>query len=358
MDFEKLVKDFKKRLMREAFFKSLLFASIVAFSALAIYFAIDWYFGLKLIYVGALIFFAVLSIATLILFIKFKPSGKDIARRIDKLGLKERCITMRELAGQDTHMARRQRRDTAKAIKELDASVLKFAVTTSLIVVLSIVGTLGLGATATATFSVVSGQELVNNYVVDPPKVFTITYEWEGEDAKGNPGGYVEGETTQLVKEGESASAVTAVAYYGFEFVGWSDGFADPTRQDTEVNGTKVFVAIFITSESFDGKDDDVYNGRSPSEGEKTKGEGNPDPDNSLPGDQEDGLSEGGGNGGNEGGGSSRSDSRNQIIDGATYYGDQYSDALNDANEEINSNGDYSDAEKGVADGYFNNLRP
>ena len=50
-----------------------------------------------------------------------------------------------------------------------------------------------------------------------------------------NKGGYVDGETMQYVRDGEDGTAVTAVADYGYEFVGWSDGVAEASRTDSGV---------------------------------------------------------------------------------------------------------------------------
>lgn len=45
-------------------------------------------------------------------------------------------------------------------------------------------------------------------------------------------GGYIEGNTEQVIKEGEFGSTVTAIPYDGFEFVKWSDGLTTPSRKD------------------------------------------------------------------------------------------------------------------------------
>ena len=45
-------------------------------------------------------------------------------------------------------------------------------------------------------------------------------------------GGFVEGDTEQVVKKGEFGSEVTAIPYDGFEFIKWSDGLTTPSRKD------------------------------------------------------------------------------------------------------------------------------
>ena len=59
-------------------------------------------------------------------------------------------------------------------------------------------------------------------------KKYTLTY-------SAATGGYIEGESEQIVEEGANGSVVTAVADEGYEFVGWSDGVTTAERRDTNV---------------------------------------------------------------------------------------------------------------------------
>lgn len=65
----------------------------------------------------------------------------------------------------------------------------------------------------------------------------TVTY-------TAQQGGEISGEATQskTVNEGENAefTSVTAVAYAGYYFTGWSDGVTDSTRQDTLSQSTEI----------------------------------------------------------------------------------------------------------------------
>ena len=67
-------------------------------------------------------------------------------------------------------------------------------------------------------------------------------------------GGYIQGETTQYVRDGEDGAAVTAVADYGYEFVGWSDGVAEASRTDSGVKKDIEVTAQFVY------RDDDGIN--------------------------------------------------------------------------------------------------
>ena len=60
-------------------------------------------------------------------------------------------------------------------------------------------------------------------------------------------GGYIEGETTQSKITGEKEvefSTVSAIPNDGYKFIGWDDGKAEPTRQDTLTKDAK-FIANF-----------------------------------------------------------------------------------------------------------------
>lgn len=60
-----------------------------------------------------------------------------------------------------------------------------------------------------------------------------------------NVGGRISGNASQIVRYGDSSQAVTAVADYGYEFIGWSDGVQTATRQDVSVKNNLDVRAIF-----------------------------------------------------------------------------------------------------------------
>ena len=58
-------------------------------------------------------------------------------------------------------------------------------------------------------------------------------------------GGWLLGVPTQTVKEGEDGSEVTAIANFGYNFVGWSDGFPEAIRQDKDITSDVTVTAKF-----------------------------------------------------------------------------------------------------------------
>ena len=75
-------------------------------------------------------------------------------------------------------------------------------------------------------------------------------------------GGYIEGNESQTVQKGESGQTVTAVAYEGYEFVGWSDDVATAERTDTNVTEDVTVTAIFeeINTTQFAGGSGSIGN--------------------------------------------------------------------------------------------------
>lgn len=67
---------------------------------------------------------------------------------------------------------------------------------------------------------------------------FTVTY-------SAKEGGYIDGETTQKVESGKDGLTVVAVPYDGYEFVKWSDGRTEATRQDINITADISVTAEF-----------------------------------------------------------------------------------------------------------------
>ncbi|MCH8502309.1 MAG: InlB B-repeat-containing protein [Aliidiomarina sp.] len=84
----------------------------------------------------------------------------------------------------------------------------------------------------------------INLYAQWLPDVlhYTLTY-------VAGTGGFIDGDASQTVIEGDSGSAVTAIADTGYSFVDWSDGVTSATRQDMDVFSNLSVTANFALSE-------------------------------------------------------------------------------------------------------------
>ena len=304
---------------------------------------ITWFTGLKpvmlciLVSLGAFLLIGAIT-GTIIYFVKYRPTAKSSAKRLDNLGMRERMITMLELEGDDSVMARMQREDAKAHLSKIPTSRIKIVLTTTMIVLLSVFVTLCSGMTTVSALSaagiIQSGSEVLDNTIeeIEPEIYFSVTY--EAED-----GGYIDGEAEQLVIAGGNAEAVTAVAEEGYVFVEWEDGLTRPGRQDNKISGDVVFVAIFepISEEGEESEDGEEQPNDTPQESE--------DAQQSKPND--DPLDSSGSPGG-------KYEEVNQIIDGNKYYREYLAFYQDLMRERLESDGDsFSDEELDIMEGYL-----
>lgn len=342
-----LLKNYKSRLAKEGWLKAALCGMSVGFSADILCATAFWVFGIKLFWICILVFAAVTAIATpLFYFCRFKNSRRQVASRVDMLGLEERILTMTQLENDDSYIARRQREDAINALKSVNSSFIKIAVSASMVVACCVTLVFGVGATTASALSSKSLIAMIQENKTEPTSgIFHLIY-----GVKGDVGGRVDGELEQIVNEGESGKIIQAVADDGYVFVGWTDGHEDATRTDTEVSRDTVVNAIFIEIES--DEEEDIV--------EEEKREGNPGNkgNNGAPQSPEspkDGSADGNGSG--DGAGAGADAASNQVIDGSTYYGDEYGGSLSNAQDSINSDSNLSGDEKGVIGDYFHNIQ-
>ena len=128
MDVKELFDKYYSRLAREGMLKALFCGLIVGF---AVNFAVAftaWYYGWNGLW-WALGAWVVVTAATTPLFYikKFKPSAKEVAERLDRLGLEERMITMTELEQDDSYIAFRQREDAKLQLEAVERKRIKLA---------------------------------------------------------------------------------------------------------------------------------------------------------------------------------------------------------------------------------------
>ncbi len=324
------------RLRSEAIFKSCMAGFAIAFGLVTIVSALFWYFGVPYVWLSGVILLAVGGGLSVVFYVwKFKPSAKANAKRIDKLGLDERLLTMNYLEGDDSYIAERQRADAQAALEKVNAKRIKFDISATIIVVLAIAAAFGLGMTSVSVLSaagvIESGKEIVNRWTAVEKPFFELTY-----DVKG--GGIINGDMAQLIEEGNDASGVLAIADDDWVFYAWSDGLKNPYREDRVVVASATYVAIF--------KEIDP--------GNVTEEE---DPEEGLPSMEETLANSGTDVPGPSGGGGNWNPS-NQVYDGETYYGGStYENALEDVKEELSQRDDIPDDLKDAIGDYFDTIK-
>lgn len=341
MNAKQLFQKYHKRMVKVSIVKATLIGLLAALAALFITAAVCWFVGFKGIWLSVVLFVVVLAAtAVTVYLVKYRPTTRSIARRVDELGLEERLITMTELEGDDSYIATRQRQDAMEALGKVSADFIKIAVSAALVIGVAVAAVCAQATTTVyALYNagvIKSGVELVNPEHVEESKSFKVEY------VAGKNGSLV-GETKQTVYEGEDALAVMAVADKGYIFVGWSDGVTDAYRVDYAVSGKIKVTANFVQATDADPDNDE---------------DNNPYPDDlPLPGDKSDkpnNTPQPSDKPSTDGNGSYNAN--NQYIDGEHNYPDGLGDAKGNAQDSVNNNGNLTPGEGNIIGDYFDGI--
>ena len=341
MNLKQMMKKHYLRLVLEGVFKSLLAGLAIGFAANFLTALLGWVFSFGGIGLAIGIGAAAWVIGGVLMYLlKFRPTISDTAQRMDRLGLEERMITMLEFEHDDSYIASVQRENAKASISLIEGRKIKIRIPK--VVVCLVVVAAVLGSTMTTVKGLSDSGEIpsFDEIIEDDPYANHIAVTYAVDE-----GGYIDGETDQLVEPGSSTTPVIAVAEDGWVFVGWDDGYSDLERFETNVTQDLYFVAIFEEiGESEGGADGDGEGGKDGSqnaEGDQAEdlpadGGANADSDqNGAQGSEGDGSGskgdsdggkgsseeqgEGKGDGKGQGAGGKWDDS-NTFIDGETYY--------------------------------------
>ena len=357
------MKEFGKKVKKEAFINSILSSLIVSFSIAFITSMVFWLAKPKLFWMSIVLFgISFISGLPIFYFAKYKPTEEYIAKRIDDaINSDERIITAIQFASQDSFILKRQREDAKAFIKNKSSNLLKIVTSVPLIILCTTAFILGGGMTTvsglTAAGYVKSGSEIIEDMDRANKKVFEVKYKtcyfdmstsnnnFFFEQDENKPCGEIIGASEQVVTEGEDAEEVMAVAYDGYAFYAWSDGLQNPVRIDYKVQGELTITALFTKID----EDGDPDKDGKPSDEDAEPDDGK----DGEPGSNQDGS-------GNKDGENtdSKSDSRNQVLDGKTYYGGKtYEEARNDASDKASKDGNMPDSIKKLINDYFDAIK-
>ena len=335
MDLKKDFKDLYKASQETALKKSFFYSLFISFTSLFITSFVFWIVNVKQYWIAFIVFGVVFASLFVSLYFAFKPNDEKFAKELDALGLKQRVITMYEYQNEDSLMARIQRQNAVEYVGKVNKTSIKFVVPAFLLVLTITAIVLGVSSTTVSTLSakgvIKNGRDTIRQVVPALISEYDVKY-----NAKGN--GTIKGETTQVVKEGQDASAVIAVPQDGYVFLAWSDGSKNPYRHDREINKNIEVYATFVTVEQYL---------------ELVKDPGKPitlgEPGNSNRPGQE------GESGGDEN--DPRSRESNMVIDGDTYYGDETLDQYaSQAIDDMSQDGDLDEGSKEIANDYFDTI--
>lgn len=367
-----------KRLVTEALIKAVLCGLLVGFCANFLAALAAWLFDFGGVMFAVLVGAAIGVVTAVVLyFAKFKPSVRELAQRVDRLGLEERMITMLQFQEDESVIARLQRENAKQHLKDVEDRKLRMRIPKLVMIFAVIAMVLGSGMTTVVALAandiLPPGSEIINP--TDPmAQYLAISYLTEG-------GGEIEGETDQLLLPGEDATPVVAVAEDGWVFVGWDDGHKQVERQEKAVTSGAVFIAMFEEigedgesgDESQDGGEggqggegdqaDDLppaggetnADSAQGGQGENGSGQGADSSDQGGQGEgQEQGQGKGDGKG--QGAGGSWDDAANAFLDGSTSYRAYKDMYYQMAMEYFEENGEIPPEMREFFETYFNGI--
>ena len=338
MDKNSSFQKFYSRLMWEGIAKAALCGLVAGFAANFVAALITWFFTVKGLWISIVVGVVVAAgSGGLFYFKKFRPTSEQIARRVDRLGLEERMITMQEFRNDESYIAFRQSEDAKQKMNTVSDKQIKFRLSTASIVLATVFCVCGVSMSTVTALSdsgkIRNGGEIIGD-IISPPQYFEVSYVVENDE-----GGLIEGEADQLVLEGETSETVVAVADDGWVFIGWNDGGKDPSREDEDIREDLVFVAYFERVEESDDPGEDPDAPDEPSDEPA-------DPSEEKPGNPGDPNNNGNGASGNY-------EANDQIIDGNTNYKDVYQGYYDQAMEMLKNGESIPPALRAIIESYF-----
>lgn len=333
---------YSSRLVWEGIIRSLVCGLIVGFAGNFVAALLAWIFpsfeaGLWLA-IGLLVI--VTAGATVIFYFTiFRPTEERSAKRLDRLGLEERLITMLEYEDDESYIAQKQRDDAKKNLNAIQLNAIQITVSTATIIAASILAFFGISMTTVVGLTkagiLPSLPEIIEPLMPEEEIIEIQVSYIAGE------GGYLEGDEDQLVVKGGSTTPVLVVADDGWIFDGWSDGVKAVSRMDSNITEELVVEALFLPL----GEDGDPQDGDEGEPGDKPgdkpgkEGQEGPDGEN-------DPSTAGG-----------RYEDHNQIMDGKTYYGDEYYNYFTQMSEMLANNTEMSSGMKDMIQTYFDIIK-
>lgn len=393
MDSNQIYDKYCSRLKKEGIIKALLCGIAVGLCVAAVLTFIFWLVDFEYFWIAPIIGVPLIGAATP-MFYKwlFRPTAKSMAHRVDGLGLEERIITMNELQGDTSYIAQRQREDAQAALVSLDkaasAGGAKLAMRVPKIII-ALVTCVAILYFAIQTVGILSYNgalpkaKAIAEQIADKELEYhTVSYITYGE-------GFIDGDSDQVVADGESTEIVMAVAEDGWYFYGWMDAqyldmmgvlmmfnlldlyivSDDPVRFDENITADFEMCAVFMEmSDNKNNPQDGPNDGPSgPSDSDPSDGNVPGDPgepgDPSSPGNNGNGGNNPGmpgpnGNGNGGGAGSGDSKQTDTWMDGETpvkdYWSEIYEGAMQQVGDGSNLPGDLSE----IIGGYFGGLKP
>ncbi len=358
MDRKKHFERHYAKLRFESWFNSFLISAIIGLFAGFASALVTWFLDFDGVVLSIFIAVATCVLLTPVFyFAKYRPDVVKNARRLDRLGLEERLVTMVEYETDESYIAKMQREDAKASLNRLESSRIKLSISKVAMILLIVSGSLFVTMNCMEALGeagiLPGGDALVEAIIPEEQiKYFEVVYDVDG-------GGYIYGEAEQLVPEGGQTTEIVAVADDGWEFVEWEDGYKKPARYDKNITEDVIFIAVF-TQTGDDGnpsdqqdpngdpndKPSDRPNQNQENQDSQENQENQENNDNQQTQDESDQPT-------NKGG--SKYQEANQVIDGETYYKDALnSEYLDKLRERLEKEGDtLTEEERYIIESYL-----
>lgn len=246
MEEKQLFKAYYSRLAKEGMIKSLILGLCTGFllslvpvvAALVIYMV-----ALPFAIVFGVVGFVAATPAFYYLF--FRPKTSQILKRLDRLGLEERLVTMKQFENDDSYIAMRQREDAKQNLQKVSPKKLKVRMFKIPIVMVALLMAVSITAVTLSHLSVPErptwATDNENGYIdYTTYTLHLVSYRTWGQ-------GDIVGEMDQVVVDGQNGTAVVAVPRPGFAFFAWSDELTrSSSRMERAVTQDVHVFAIFV----------------------------------------------------------------------------------------------------------------
>ena len=405
MDSNQIYNKYCSRLKTEGIIKALLCGMAIGLFIAAVLTFIFWIVDFKYFWIAPIIGVALAGAATPMFYHwMFRPTTKSMAHRVDGLGLEERIITMNELQGDNSYIAQRQREDAQAALVSLSkartaggketTAVTKLAMRIPKKIIIA-VACVALAYVPIQTIGILSYNGTIPNakafaeQIADKEVEYhTVSYTTYGE-------GFIEGDSDQVIADGESTEIVMAVAEDGWYFYGWIDAqyvdmlgllqmfglldsyieSDDPVRLDENITADFEICALFMemSDNKSDPSDGDGDGEPGDGDGQPGDGDGNGAGDPGEPGDGSGQPGDGNGpgqpgegqpgegqpgTGNGDGAGTGNSKQDDTWMDGDTPVKDYYQQIYEEAMQLVSEGKELPDDVREIIEGYFGGLKP
>ena len=163
---QEILRKYAQRLACEGWLKAFLLSLTIGFGGVFVAAAVAWYQEFNVLWICLGILVGSILVGTPIFYLVFfRPTIKENAKRIDRLGLEERTVTMLELEGEDSIMSRLQREDARAHLALINEKMIKISISAKILIALSSTAVLGIVMTTLSLLAVLgiimSGTEIL-----------------------------------------------------------------------------------------------------------------------------------------------------------------------------------------------------